>query len=81
MWEDVKMRVPALAPTNLGGACNIMKVQVILKKLQFHLKVLLQYELEFHVDPSGVGFDLVVTVPILVGSFDKVVVKKTKKYI
>ena len=28
MWEDVKMRVPALAPTNLGGACNIMKVQV-----------------------------------------------------
>ena len=30
MWEDVKMRVPALAPTNLGGACNIMKVQVIL---------------------------------------------------
>ena len=30
MWEDVKMRVPALAPSNLGGACNIMKVQVIL---------------------------------------------------
>ena len=29
MWEDVKMRVPALAPSNLGGACNIMKVQVI----------------------------------------------------
>jgi len=53
MWEDVKMRVPALAPSNLGGACNIMKVQ---------------YELEFHVDPSGVGFDLVVTVPIMVGT-------------
>ena len=30
MWEDVKMRVPALAPTNLGGGCNIMKVEVIL---------------------------------------------------
>ena len=29
MWEDVKMRVPALAPSNLGGACNIMKVQVL----------------------------------------------------
>ena len=28
MWEDVKMRVPALAPTNLGGVCNIMNVQV-----------------------------------------------------
>merc|ERR1712088_431199 len=53
MWEDVKMRVPALAPTNLGGVCNIMNVQ---------------YELEFHVDPSGVGFDLVVTQPILVGT-------------
>ena len=35
MWEDVKMRVPALAPSNLGGVCNIMKVQVILKMICF----------------------------------------------
>ena len=33
MWEDVKMRVPALAPSNLGGVCNIMKVQVILEMI------------------------------------------------
>ena len=29
MWEDVKMRVPPLAPTNLGRGCNIIKVEVI----------------------------------------------------
>ena len=37
-------------------------------KMRFHLKTWNQYELEFHVDPSGVGFDLVVTVPILVST-------------
>jgi len=52
-WEDVKMRVPALPPTNLGGGCNIIKVE---------------YELEFSVDPSGLHRDLLVTVPIVVGT-------------
>jgi len=53
MWEDVKMRVPALPPTNLGGNCDIISVQ---------------YTLEFHVDPSGPSFDLVVSLPIVIGT-------------
>jgi len=53
MWEDVKMRVPPLAPTNLGRGCNIIKVE---------------YELEFSVDPAGMHRDLLVTVPIVVGT-------------
>ena len=46
MWEDVKMRVPALAPSNLGGVCNIMQVRVSFKWLKINLKPLHQYELE-----------------------------------
>ena len=46
MWEDVKMRVPALAPSNLGGVCNIMQVRVSFKWLKYLLKPLHQYELE-----------------------------------
>ena len=46
MWEDVKMRVPALAPSNLGGVCNIMQVHVSFKWLKIRLKPLHQYELE-----------------------------------
>jgi len=53
MWEDVKMRVPALPPTNLGGNCDIINVE---------------YTLDFHVDPSGASFDLVVYVPIVIGT-------------
>jgi len=52
-WEGVNMRVPALPPTNLGGTCNIIDVQ---------------YRLDFHVDPSGMSFDLVVTLPITIGT-------------
>ena len=46
MWEDVKMRVPALAPSTLGGVCNIMQVRVSFKWLKINLKPLHQYELE-----------------------------------
>ena len=46
MWGDVKMRVPALAPSNLGGVCNIMQVHVSFKWLKIRLKPLHQYELE-----------------------------------
>jgi len=53
MWEGVTMRVPALPPTNLAGPCNIISVQ---------------YKLDFHVDPSGLSFDLVVSLPITVGT-------------
>jgi hypothetical protein len=28
MWEGVRVRVPALPPTNLAGSCNIIRVQV-----------------------------------------------------
>eukprot|EP00092_Neocalanus_flemingeri_P038523 GFUD01041941.1.p1 GENE.GFUD01041941.1~~GFUD01041941.1.p1 ORF type:complete len:441 (+),score=97.82 GFUD01041941.1:135-1457(+) len=53
MWEGVLMRVPALPPTNLAGTCNIIDVQ---------------YKLDFHVDPSGMSFDLVVSLPITIGT-------------
>lgn len=52
-WEGVLMRVPALPPTNLAGTCNIIDVQ---------------YKLDFHVDPSGMSFDLVVSLPITIGT-------------
>merc|ERR1712179_520432 len=52
-WEGVMMRVPALPPTNLAGTCNIIDVQ---------------YRLDFHVDPSGMSFDLVVSLPITIGT-------------
>jgi len=52
-WEGVLMRVPALPPTNLAGTCNIIDVQ---------------YRLDFHVDPSGMSFDLVVSLPITIGT-------------
>ena len=45
------MRVPAVPPTNLAGSCRIISVQ---------------YKLDFHVDPSGWSFDLVVSLPITV---------------
>ena len=51
-WEGMSIRVPALPPTNLGGNCSIIDVQ---------------YRLEFHVDPSGWAFDLVVKIPIIIG--------------
>ena len=53
-----------------AGDFQIVKLSNFLKGdfriFSITLKPLHQYELEFHVDPSGVGFDLVVTVPILV---------------
>ena len=51
-WEGVTLRVPALPPTKLAGACSIIDVQ---------------YRLEFHVNPSGWAFDLVVKIPIIIG--------------
>ena len=45
-WEGVTMRVPAVPPTKLAStSCSIIDVQ---------------YQLAFHVEPSGMGFDLVV---------------------
>ena len=52
-WEGVTLRVPALPPTKLAGHCSIIDVQ---------------YRLEFHVDPSGIAFDLVVGIPIIIGT-------------
>ena len=52
-WEGVVMRVPAVPPTGLAGKCSIIDVQ---------------YSLEFHVDPSGPSFDLVVRIPVIVGT-------------
>ena len=60
---------------------NILKLIVInllMVKIAISLKAWHQYELEFHVDPSGVGFDLVVTVPILVSSFNKLQPERQK---
>jgi len=52
-WEAVNVNVPAVPPTGLGGNCSIMDVS---------------YRLEFHVDPSGIGFDLVNKIPITIGT-------------
>ena len=47
------MKVPPVPPTGLAGSCSIIDVQ---------------YSLEFHVDPAGPSFDLVVRIPIVVGT-------------
>ena len=45
-WEGVTLRVPALPPTKLASTrCTVIDVQ---------------YQLAFHVEPSGMSFDLVV---------------------
>ena len=51
-WEGVDLPIPPLPPTGLGGPCNIMDVQ---------------YILEFRVDPSGIGMDLVVSLGLTIG--------------
>ena len=53
MWEGVNMRVPAIPPTNLAGNSRIISVN---------------YTLDFHVDPSGPSFDLVVSLPLTIGT-------------
>ena len=53
MWEGVTMRVPAVPPTNLAGNSRIISVN---------------YTLDFHVDPSGPSFDLVVSLPLTIGT-------------
>jgi len=52
-WDNVLMHIPPVPPTNLGGSSNIIS---------------LQYSLEFHVEPTGVAFDLVVRLPITIGT-------------
>ena len=52
-WEGVVMKVPPVPPTGLAGSCSIIDVK---------------YVLEFHVDPAGPAFDLVVFIPIIVGT-------------
>jgi len=61
-WEAVEIKVPAVPPTHLGGNCSIIGVS---------------YELEFHVDPSGIGFDLVNKIPITIGTIPLRVVFQT----
>ena len=51
-WDGQPLSIPPVPPTGLGG-CRIMDVS---------------YRLEFRVDPSGIGFDLVVSIPITVGT-------------
>ena len=51
-WEGVSLTVPSLPPTHLARGCSIIDVH---------------YCLEFHVDPKGIGFDLVVKIPIIIG--------------
>ena len=53
MWEGVTMQVPAIHPTNLGGISPIIRVN---------------YTLDLHVDPSGPSSDLVVSLPLIIGT-------------
>ena len=51
-WEEMPLRIPPIPPTGLGG-CRIIDVT---------------YRLEFIVDPSGIGFDLKISMPIMIGN-------------
>ena len=51
-WEGVPLAIPAIPPSGLGG-CRIIDVT---------------YRLEFIVDPSGIGFDLKISMPIMIGN-------------
>ena len=51
-WEGKSMRIPAIPPSGLGG-CRIIDIS---------------YRLEFVVVPSGIGYDLSVSVPIMIGN-------------
>ena len=53
MWDGVVMKVPAVPPTNLAGYCNVIKVN---------------YTLQLSVIPSGPAFDLIVKLPITIGT-------------
>ena len=53
MWEGVTMQVPAIHPTNFGGISPIIRVN---------------YTLDLHVDPSGPSSDLVVSLPLIIGT-------------
>lgn len=51
-WSGELMPIPPLPPSFLGG-CQIIEIE---------------YYVEFCVEPSGLGFDLSVTMPILIGT-------------
>ena len=51
-WRGT-VKVPDLPPTGLGGSCKILD---------------LQYRLDLHVDPAGPSFDLVVNLPVMLGT-------------
>ena len=51
-WNGQPLSIPPVPPSGLGG-CRIIDVS---------------YRLEFRVDPSGLGFDLVVSIPITIGT-------------
>lgn len=51
-WENIGLLIPPLPPSNLIN-CNIIDVD---------------YVLELSVDPSGIGFDLEVVAPIIIGT-------------
>ena len=52
VWNGQPLSIPAVPPSGLGG-CRIIDVS---------------YRLEFLVDPSGIGFNLVVSIPITIGT-------------
>merc|ERR1712029_291529 len=52
VWNNKPVAIPAVPPSGLGG-CGIIDVS---------------YRLEFRVDPSGPHFDLVLGVPITIGT-------------
>ena len=51
-WEG-RIRLPSLPPTGLAGHCSIID---------------LHYRLDLCVDPSGPSFDLLVSLPIILGT-------------
>ena len=51
-WNGQPLAIPPIPPSGFGG-CRIIDIS---------------YHLEFRVDPSGMGFDLVVKIPITIGT-------------
>jgi len=51
-WQDTALEIPPLPPSKLPNCNNIQ----------------IEYRIEFRVDPSGIGFDLVLKAPIVIGS-------------
>ena len=68
-WHDTALQIPALPPSDLAHCQNIqIKYKILVSCITYILNYFTGYFYQFRVDPSGVGFDLKVEVPIVIGT-------------